>query len=310
MSLNIKFGTYEFGNNIDSFEIDDESRLNIVAIPRRHGYLSDEAYRGGLTIVLSGIIMESTDTLARTALNTLKNAFNLGKQNLYLYDDRYIECQKQSFSYSYDQADLRHIRWSCTLVSDSSAFSSITLTTSERIIEEDRQGETFVNNGNVETYPIIRITAGSTEIASGIRIENLTTGKVFYFNNAIGATVDQTPSPSPSYTPSGTASSSPSASISASPSGTPSASPSASISPSISTSQSPSPSPTQGDLIYYIEVDTDKMTVTDQDGNSHFEDFQGDFFTLQSGSNVLVWKGTFAGFPRLTLIYRDCYDGA
>ncbi|OQA56547.1 MAG: Phage tail protein [Candidatus Omnitrophica bacterium ADurb.Bin277] len=187
MSFEIKLGSYSFGNYVDTFEIQQDSRVEQVAIPRRHGYMSDVAYRGGMSIRIGGLIYCDDYNDTRTAFNLLKNAFNIGKANLTVFSDRQIEVQKASFTSSYEDQDLRRIRWDAELVSDAYGFEDVDQTEDENIILASPQTDVVVNPGNLETRPVIRITAGADEIASGLRVDNLTSGKYFIFNQAIPA---------------------------------------------------------------------------------------------------------------------------
>lgn len=187
MSFEIKLGSYSFGNYVDTFEVQQDSRVEQVAIPRRHGYMSDVAYRGGMSIMIGGLIYCDNYNDTRTAFNLLKNAFNIGKSYLTVFSDRRLEVQKSSFTSSYEDQDLRRIRWEAQLVSDDYGFEDVDPTEDENVISASPQTDVVVNTGNLETRPVIRITAGANTIASGLRVDNLTSGKYFIFNEAISA---------------------------------------------------------------------------------------------------------------------------
>lgn len=185
MSLQIQLGSYAFGNNIDSFEISQESRVDQVAIPRRDGMLSDTAYRSGMRIMLGGMIADADGDTARATLNSLKNAFQVGKQYLTIYSDRQVLVQKSIFAARYMDSDLRRIRWEAELLADDFGFTNVNPTATENNQSASPQTNVHTNNGNLETYAVIRITAGTDTIASGVRIDNLTTGKYFTYNATI-----------------------------------------------------------------------------------------------------------------------------
>lgn len=187
MAVDIKIGSFDFGNDIDTFGVEESSRVEQVPIPRRHGLLSDVGYRSGLIIKIGGLVAEDLGDDARAKINLIKNAISNGRQILTLYSDRQIEVQKSYFSYEYEEGDLRRIRWSAELLSDDFGFSSVNQTESEKTISASPQTDTFDNNGNVETPIVIRITAGSNDISSGLRIDNLTTGHYFTINTVIAA---------------------------------------------------------------------------------------------------------------------------
>lgn len=185
MALDITLGSYSFGNYIDTFEITQESRIEQVAIPRRNGYLSDTGYKTGMTIRLGGLIFSDDSDTARSDFNSLKNAFNVGKVALTIYDDRQVMVQKSYFSSSYEEQDLRRIRWEAELLADDYGFSAVDQTSTENSQTASPQTNTHTNNGNLETDSVIRITAGTDTIASGVRIDNLTTDEYFTYNATI-----------------------------------------------------------------------------------------------------------------------------
>lgn len=187
MSFEIKLGSYAFGNYVDTFEVTQESRVEQVAIPRRHGYMSDVAYRGGMSIRIGGLIYCDSYLDARSAFNLLKNAFNIGKSNLTVFSDRQIEVQKSAFMASYEDQDLRRIRWEAQLVSDDYGFEDVDPTETTTTIDASPQTDVHAQDGNLDTPHIFRIIANTDNIASGIRIDNLTTGKYFIYNAAITA---------------------------------------------------------------------------------------------------------------------------
>ena len=187
-SLSIYLGSYALGNSIDTFEVTQESRIDQVAIPRRHGYLSDTGYRAGLAIKIGGMIYNDAAADTRTELNNIKNAMSLGKFYLTIYDDRRIYVQKTYFSSSYEDQDLRRIRWEAELSADADGFEAVTQTVTTKTISATPQTDAFPTVGNLPSDSIIKISAGSVQIASGLRIDNLTSGKYFIFNRAIPVT--------------------------------------------------------------------------------------------------------------------------
>lgn len=187
MSFEIKLGAYSFGNYVDTFEISQESRVEQVAIPRRHGYMSDVGYRGGISIRIGGLIYCDSYLDTRTAFNLLKNAFQLGRAVLTVFSDRQITVQKTSFQSSYDDQDLRRIRWDAELVADDFGFVDVDPTVASVSAATSPQEDVVANPGNLETNHVMRITANTDAIATGLRIDNLTTGKYFIYNAAITA---------------------------------------------------------------------------------------------------------------------------
>jgi hypothetical protein len=271
MSFEIKLGSYSFGNYVDTFEISQDSRVEQVAIPRRHGYMSDVGYKGGMSIRVGGLIYCDSYLDTRTAFNLLKNAFQLGKAVLTVFSDRQIEVQKTSFQSSFEDQDLRRIRWDAELVADDYGFEaidqsvdeftiteagdlklesddSLLLESGDTALLESANSNTVVCAGNLDADAVIRITAGTSDIATGLRVNNITTGKFFIINQAI----------------------------------------------------------TAGN---WIEIDTDLLTVVDQAGANKLSSFSGDFFKLASGNNIISWNGTTVGSPKIKFTFNDKYDG-
>ena len=187
MSLDIKLGSYQFGNYVDTFEISQDSRVEQTDIPRRHGSMSDVGYRSGISIRIGGLIYCDSYLDTRTAFNLLKNAFQLGKAVLTVFSDRQILVQKTSFQSSYEEQDLRRIRWDAELMSDDFGFIDVDPTVTTISASASPQTDIHAQAGNLDTNHIIRITANTDAIAGGLRIDNLTTGKYFIYNAAIAA---------------------------------------------------------------------------------------------------------------------------
>lgn len=250
MALDIKIGSYALGNYIDTFSISQESRLNQISIPRRDGFLSDDPYKTGISISMGGLIYNDSSDDSRTALNSLKGALSASSFVITVYSDRQITCKKIYFTASYEESDLRRIRWEAEVSSDDYGFVAVNQTETENSQTASPQTNTHTNNGNLDTYPVVRITAGTDTIASGVRVDNLTNDKFFTYNATI----------------------------------------------------------TTGN---WIEIDTENLTVVDQDGTNKVANFQGDFFRLSAGDNSIKYTGTVSGAtkPKLKLTYRDKYDG-
>ncbi len=187
MSLDIKLGSYSFGDYVDTFEISQDSRVEQIEIPRRHGLMSDVGYRSGISIRIGGLIYCDSYLDTRTAFNLLKNAFQLGKAVLTVFSDRQIVVQKTSFQSSYEEQDLRRIRWDAELVADDFGFVDVDPTVASVSASASPQTNVVATSGNLETNHIMRITANTDNIATGLRIDNLTTGKYFIYNAAITA---------------------------------------------------------------------------------------------------------------------------
>lgn len=185
MSRDVKIGSLDIGDYIDMFSLSQESRLNQVPIPRRDGYLSDDPYKTGINITMGGLIYNGDSDTARSLLNQIKGAFGASSFVVTLYSDRQITCKKVYFTHSYQSADLRRIRWEAQVASDDFGFKAVNITATENSQSASPQTNTHTNNGNLETDVVIRITAQTDNIASGVRIDNLTTGKFFTYNAQI-----------------------------------------------------------------------------------------------------------------------------
>ena len=185
MALDISVGSYALGNNIDKFEIEQESRLEPVPVPRREGYLTDEAYSTGMRLLMGGTIYNDDSDDTRTTLNALKNAFSKGKKTITLYDDRELIAQKEYFRSSYVDADLRRVQWEASMLSDDFGFRAVNPTVTTATITTSPSTSTSTNDGNLDADAVIRMTPGSVAIASGVRIDNLTNGKFFTYNTTI-----------------------------------------------------------------------------------------------------------------------------
>lgn len=188
-SIDIRFGAYQFESNTDvtMFEVENESRVLEQAIPRRHGWRADEAYISGMRIRIGGTIIGTDAAEARATLNAMKNAFNSGKQLLRIWSDREVLCQKSYFLSRVPKSIAWEIEWEAELFAEDYAFRSVSITEQEETIASSPETNSFTNNGNVPSTAIIRITAGSSNIAAGLRIDNETTGEYFTYNAQIDA---------------------------------------------------------------------------------------------------------------------------
>jgi len=185
MAFEVSVDSYLLGHFIDTFEVEQEARLEPVAVPRREGYLSDEAYSTGMRIIMGGLIYNDDPDDTRSDLNILKNAFSKGRKLITLYDDRQISAQKEFFRLSYEEQDLRRVRWEASMISDDFGFVAVNPTVTTATVTTSPSTSTSTNAGNLEADLVIRLTPGSVNIASGVRVDNISSSKFFTYNAVI-----------------------------------------------------------------------------------------------------------------------------
>lgn len=164
----------------NSFAIDE------AQIPKRPGKIIFNQILLSKKFNLSGTVVGSTSTLARTNLDTLKRALFKGKKDLYLNDDRVLKVYLDRFKDDM-QAAGKFFKFSLSFRLDDNPVSMYFNKT--RVVQAITSSPTsfdVANGGNIETQPIIRFIAGGTDITT-ITFENLTNGEVFSYTGTVTA---------------------------------------------------------------------------------------------------------------------------
>lgn len=128
-SLDPKFGSVSL-TGLQDWEESCDSRVVETVITRRDGAIIDDyPVLEPKTIKVSGIITGSGYEALRTTINTFEQNLNLlGRQALYLLDDRYIYAVKKTLNKSYHRSGLK-CGYDLTFVCEDPFWLSTSLTT-------------------------------------------------------------------------------------------------------------------------------------------------------------------------------------
>jgi|TARA_R100001530_G_scaffold133072_1_gene106055 hypothetical protein len=177
MAISITFGGVTI-TGAQTWSQSLENRVEAVTIPRADGELINSSPKRNARIVtIAGIITAATNTLARTALNTLEAAIENNRQNLTLFDDRYLNAVKRSFRPSYPIGfQARVIPYTLDFFCDDPYFYSTSDDSSSNAVSVVAAGDTITvttTAGNAPTPPILTYTpSGALTIC---RIQNSNT---------------------------------------------------------------------------------------------------------------------------------------
>lgn len=174
------------------------ARLNLVAVPRRHGALiSDSIVQDARQIMIEGRIQETSDIAARNILDMLAELFSRQNKHLTLWDDRFINAYKAQFGYQYtDGGALCTIDFSVVFFCADPFWYNIAstgqgqtlipnLTTSDIVIDVTNAlyktaPALTVIQGNFIAYPVWTIYATTVNL-NFITVRNLSTGRQFTY---------------------------------------------------------------------------------------------------------------------------------
>lgn len=184
----LRFGSYSFNQDILSWSTRTDILVDAASIPKRDGQI----ITGGKVAVreyeLRGQLVADTPTDLRTLRDTMMQSLVNRLDNLYLFDDRYIEAQMVSFGDSYVEGTALTaldfiIVFQSTLPYELSetlqSETLITTTSGNQILQ-------VTNAGNYTAYAKITVTAPSSPaISNDCTITNQTTDEEFEYVGTI-----------------------------------------------------------------------------------------------------------------------------
>jgi len=179
MAVSIKFGAFDFQGSVERYDIRQSPRLKQIVVPRRDGARTEVASLGALVISVSGQIHASTQAALRTQFDNLKSSLLKRKDQLTLFDDRFVEAQVKSYGDTFvPGSGMLSARYDVGFLADLPFLQSIALNQDVQTVAVSPTTFNVTIGGNADTRPVIRIenTSGA-DIVNNIRIENLTTGK-------------------------------------------------------------------------------------------------------------------------------------
>lgn len=107
MDYSLKFGSYEFPRTFYPASVPQNSRVPITEIPRRDGGVLGDQRVAHKVITVQGMLRGDTAQDLRDAMDDLLSALNDGRQQLTVWDDRYIHAVKQAVSTDYDPTSFK-----------------------------------------------------------------------------------------------------------------------------------------------------------------------------------------------------------
>ena len=179
MTVSVKFGTFDFQDSVERYDIRQRPRVKQIVVPRRDGVRTEIASLGALDIRVGGQFHASSQTALRTQFDSLKSLLLKRKEQLTLFDDRFVDAQVRSYADTFvPGSGMLSARYDVAFVADLPFLQSVTLNQDVQNITVSPTTFDVTIGGNTSTRPVIRIenTSGA-DIVNNIRIENLTTGK-------------------------------------------------------------------------------------------------------------------------------------
>lgn len=173
-SKSFKFGSFTLSDYLSSFRVSIKNRIAKQIIPYKDGADIDEALLEPLVITVEGDVVGTSDTNTRTLIDALLKAICNGKQYLRLWDDRYVNAQKQSLEHEYQKALERFI-FKATFIADTPFWIADTASQDIEISAGSRYSITTI--GSAYNYPSITFAADQGVALNAISLENETDDK-------------------------------------------------------------------------------------------------------------------------------------
>ena len=160
-------------------------RLSKYTVARRAGGIIPRTEYGDKTIAITGKVVGSTITAARTALDTLYQAISGREVDLFLYDDRFIRAFLESLDTD-PSAALRVFDVNMKYSAQSPFSLSLQRYRTQQAVSSSPTTFTITSSGTVYTKPVILFVAGGSDITT-CTLENLTTGQTLSFTGTVSA---------------------------------------------------------------------------------------------------------------------------
>jgi phage-related protein len=182
-----RFGTYSFGQAVEAWKQKDNIELDATEVARRAGALIRAGKFKAKQIIIQGSIRANNKDDLITARNSLRASILNKTENLFMYQDRYIECRVSKYADDFQiGSGLTALNFSITFQSTTPFYQYdlerdevVTITTGGSTIFE------YFDNGNVETPLKVSVTAPAGGISNNLSFENLTMQRSFTFSGNI-----------------------------------------------------------------------------------------------------------------------------
>lgn len=189
--IDINIGTFDLnssnGVSIEDIGITINKSIVESALPKYNGSIIPIGKRKSISVRIKGNVVAADYDALRTAMDSLKNAFDdTAEKKFTTDDDRQIFVQYKSFGYSW-RALRTFATFTVELVASNPYWLSQTLQADSRT-PTTTVGYTLANAGNAPARAKVTITQGGTPVVDDILVTNSTTGESFLYRGTVAAT--------------------------------------------------------------------------------------------------------------------------
>lgn len=192
MAIDIKFGSYDFTDTIETWRVRQGITLDTASVPRRDGLVIQGGKQSAREYELTGSLMSDTSTGLRTLRDSLLAGIMNKTANLTLFDDRFVEARVANYADDYVQGSaLLAMVFNVIFVSTLPFERSVTFNSDSTVTTTSGNTDIVINNaGNVATFTKITITAPGGGISNNLSIQNTTNSQLMTFTGDISASTD------------------------------------------------------------------------------------------------------------------------
>lgn len=182
------FGSYDFiakGTVPKSLVLSGGWRLSPFVIPQRHGEFVNAAPKPDpVAFNIRGVLNAATGEALRTIMDDLKEAFDAGRQQFKVWDDRYWNVTAEKYRVEYRRGPSLTVGdFTADLLADEGVQISTTLDTNNETTDDT---PTITSNGNAATPPTITVTAPGGGLTQVI-LKNTTSSKTLTWNGSLSS---------------------------------------------------------------------------------------------------------------------------
>ena len=155
-----KFGTRSLAGIATAWNDIPARRVVGIQIPRRPGIIVETAVPGGRMITMAGRLMGTTAQDLRDKETLLWADLHAGKQNLQIFDDRFIKAQVQGTQRGLRTS--RRLDFQAVFLAEEPYWQSAILNSQTENVISVPHAFSVTNAGNAKTSPIVTVTANTT----------------------------------------------------------------------------------------------------------------------------------------------------
>lgn len=174
------FGSYSFaneGNPEGPFDWTNLIRLGETIIPQKHGSVVSTPFKDPLTFSIRGSLGDLTAQGLRTKLELLTDVINGGRQQLKIWDDRYINVTAVDFQWEYLAGGaMLYLSFHIVFRADDPFWEAVSASTGN--FTTNNPAAIVSNTGNASAWPTFTITAPAGGMTAVV-LKNITNNKTF-----------------------------------------------------------------------------------------------------------------------------------